>query len=133
MIRNRSLSRVAAVAVVGLAALLAAPAVFAAENFSTTMQSGRSNFASTLQSGRANMAVTQQHGAANLASTVQTGFGNIAATVQSGTGFSKSITQTGDRQSFTSFQMDTKGMVTTSGSRTGGNGFTSATVEYETK
>lgn len=111
-----------------IAALICAPLTAFGQNVSDTVQVGENNQLVTVQSGN-NVAVTRQFGSANRASITQMGKHNVAAVAQIGNGLSRDVVQTGNYEGYGSVQITGK-VYGSYYSGTGGNAFTSTTLEF---
>ena len=111
------------------AAIICAPLAAFGQNVADTDQVGENNQQVTVQSGD-NAAFTRQYGSNNLASITQDGRRNVAAIAQIGVGHEQSVSQTGNNLGYGSVQVTNK-VFSGTFSRTGGNAFTSTTLEFE--
>lgn len=111
------------------AALVCTPLTAIGQNMSLTAQVGEYNQQTTIQTGR-NTAVTRQYGSKNIASIKQNGQRNVATIAQIGEGHVRNIEQNGNNLGYGSLQA-TDDTYTGSHSGTGGNAFTSTTLDIE--
>lgn len=111
-----------------ICAVACLPAAVGAENRAAVLQVGAGNYQSLIQSGE-NVAVVAQVGTSNNSEIVQNGSNNVAAVAQIGDSHTRAVVQDGERLGYGSIQAN--GTVTGSYSGTGGNGFTSTTLDLD--
>ena len=112
-----------------LTLLLCLPLAAVGQDNATTSQTVQNNHLASLQAG-ANTALTLQVGKSNNSSIKQSGRNNVATVVQIGENHVRSVNQAGNDQGYGSVQV-TNQSYTRSFSGTGGNGFTSTTLDIE--
>ena len=112
-----------------LAAFIFLPLTAFSQNLSTSVQVGAGNQQRTTQFG-ANAALSMQYGSKNTSSITQNGQHNIVAVGQVGEDHLRTVDQTGDNLGYGSVQI-TNDHYSKSFSGTGGNAFTSTTVEID--
>mgnify|MGYP001822561285 FL=1 len=114
---------------ISAAVLVCLPLTAFGQNLSTTVQVGEDNQQSTIQSG-GNAALTMQFGINNISSINQNVQRNFAAVGQVGEGHVRTVDQTGHGIGYGSVQA-THDYYSRSFSGTGGNGFTSTTLDID--